>query len=99
MIVLKSRSRKTPLYAESTVASSIASTPDSVFVGTFRPAAGAAGCCFVVMTTRPTVRPRSASHCAPLRRRPSITTLAIAVVITLTCEVTAAVTGSRFDSA
>ena len=74
------------------MASSIARTPDSVFRGTTRPADDAGCCCFVVITTSPTVSPRSASHCAPLRRRPSITTLAIAVVITFTCEVTAAVT-------
>ena len=51
------------------------------------------------MTTMPSVSAKSATHCTTDSRRPSIITDATAVVITFTCDVTAAVIGSRLDSA
>jgi hypothetical protein len=51
------------------------------------------------MTTMPRVRSARATHWSALSRRPSMSTEAMAVVITFICEVTAAVIGSRFESA
>ena len=94
--------------AERTVEMSMAPAPLNVLWGTTRSAAlwawwrptrgggsGGPSC----MTTMPNVSVASAIHCSADSRRPSISTLASAVVITFICEVTAAAMGSRLESA